>query len=157
METDRLLLRPFEPRDLDALHAIHGDERNVRWLYHEVRSLEETRELLALKAGGSSLRTEGEWLSAAVILRATGELVGDVSLLWASEAHRQGELGFVLHPAQHGRGYATEAARAMLAFAFEGLDCTAWLGGSSRGTPARRASSRSSGCAARRILSRTNG
>ena len=121
METDRLLLRPFEPRDLDALHAIHGDERNVRWLYHEVRSLEETRELLALKAGGSSLRTEGEWLSAAVILRATGELVGDVSLLWASEAHRQGELGFVLHPAQHGRGYATEAARAMLAFAFEGL------------------------------------
>jgi RimJ/RimL family protein N-acetyltransferase len=121
METERLLLRPFEPRDLDALHAIHGDERNVRWLYHDVRSLEETRELLALKAAGSALRGEGEWLSAAVILRTTGELIGDVSLLWASEVHCQGELGFVFHAAQHGRGYATEAARPMLTFAFETL------------------------------------
>ncbi len=118
LETERLLLRPFEPRDLDALHAIHGDEENVRWLYNDARSLEETRELLELKVAGRSVRAEGEWLSAAAVLRATGELVGDVSLLWASETHRQGELGFVFHRAQHGRGYATEAARPMLAFAF---------------------------------------
>ena len=51
----------------------------------------------------------------------SGELVGDVSLLWASEAHRQGELGFVLHPSHQGNGYATEASRPMLAFAFEEL------------------------------------
>jgi RimJ/RimL family protein N-acetyltransferase len=119
METERLLLRPFEARDLEALHAIHGDEENARWLYRDARSLEETRELLALKAAGRTLRAEGEWLSAAVVLRTTSDLVGDVSLLWASEAHRQGELGFVFHRAHHGRGYATEAARAMLAFAFE--------------------------------------
>ena len=121
IETARLLLRPFEPRDLEALHAIQGDEENARWLYNEARSLEETRELLALKVAGSTLRSEGEWLSAAVSLRAGSELVGDVSLLWASEAHRQGELGFVFHRAHHGRGYATEAARPMLAFAFETL------------------------------------
>ncbi len=48
-------------------------------------------------------------------------LVGDVSLLWASETHRQGELGFVFHPLHQGRGYATEAARPILAFAFEEL------------------------------------
>ena len=46
METERLLLRPFEERDLDALHAIHSDESVVRWLYNDVRTPEESRELL---------------------------------------------------------------------------------------------------------------
>ena len=121
IETARLVLRPFEPSDLAALHAIHADEENARWLYNDARTLAETRELLPLKTAGSALRSEGQWLSAAVALRATGELVGDVSLLWASEAHRQGELGFIFHRAHHGNGYATEAARPMLAFAFERL------------------------------------
>jgi len=119
IETARLLLRPFMRSDLEALHAIHGDAANARWLYNGARSLGETRELLALKSAGSALRAEGEWLSAAVELRATGELVGDISLLWASVPHRQGELGFVFHRAHHGNGYATEAAWPMLAFAFE--------------------------------------
>ena len=119
IETARLLLRPFLASDLEALHAIHGDEENVRWLYNDARTLEETRELLTLKTAGSALRGEGEWLSAAVELRATGELVGDISLLWASVAHRQGEVGFVFHRSHQGNGYATEAAWPMLAYAFE--------------------------------------
>ena len=121
LETERLVLRPFESGDLEALHAIQSDETVVRWLYNDVRTLEETRDLLALKIAGAALHAEGEWLSAAVTLGATDELVGDVSLLWASEAHRQGELGFVFHPAHHGTGYATEASRPILAFAFETL------------------------------------
>jgi len=121
LETERLVLRPFGSGDLEAFHAIQSDATVVRWLYNDVRTLEETRDLLARKIAGSALQREGEWLSAAVTLGATGELVGDISLLWASEAHRQGELGFVFHPAHHGVGYATEASGPILAFAFETL------------------------------------
>ena len=121
LETDRLLLRPFEEDDLDALHAIYSDATVVRWLYNDARTLDETRELLERKVAGAELRAEGDWLSLAVVLRANGELAGDVSLLWASERHRQGELGFAFHPAHQGRGYATEAARPMLELAFETL------------------------------------
>jgi RimJ/RimL family protein N-acetyltransferase len=118
LETERLLLRPFGPDDLEALFAIQADESVARWLYNDPRTLGETRELLARKIGGAALHGEGEWLSAAAVLRTTGELVGDVSLHWASEAHGQGELGFVVHPEHQGRGYATEASRPLLDFAF---------------------------------------
>jgi RimJ/RimL family protein N-acetyltransferase len=118
LRTERLLLRPFAPDDLDALYAMQSDEAVARWLYNEPRTLEETRELLARKVGGDVLHGEGEWLSAAVVLEATAELVADVSLHWASVAHRQGELGFVVHPSHQGKGYATEASRPLLDFAF---------------------------------------
>ena len=121
LRTERLLLRPFRSDDLDALHAIHSNEGNARWLYHEPRTLAETRELLALKVAGAALRAEGEWLSAAAVLREGGQVVADVSLLWQSEVHRQGEIGIVVHPDRHGKGYAAEAARPLLAFAFETL------------------------------------
>jgi len=121
IRTERLVLRPFTTDDLESLHAIHSDEGVARWLYNDPRSRGETRELLGHKVGGASVRAEGEWLSAAAVLDETGELVADIALLWASEAHRQGELGFVVHPAHQGRGYATEASRPLLAFAFETL------------------------------------
>jgi RimJ/RimL family protein N-acetyltransferase len=121
LETARLHLRPFEPGDLDALYAIQGDTENARWLYNDARTLDETRELLAHKVAGSALRGDGEWLSAAVVLQATGDVIGDVSLRWTSALHRQGEIGFVFHRSHHGNGYATEAARPLLDFAFDEL------------------------------------
>ena len=58
-------------------------------------------------------------MSLAVEPVTTGELVGHVSLSVGPPEHRQGEVGFHFHPDHQGRGYATEAAAAMLALAFE--------------------------------------
>ena len=120
--TERLLLRPFERSDLAALHEIHAAEKNALYLYNEARTREQVAELLERKIAGASIRDEGDWLSAAAVRRDTGDLVCDVVLRWASETHKQGEIGFVAHPAHHGHGYATEAARPLLEFAFETLE-----------------------------------
>jgi RimJ/RimL family protein N-acetyltransferase len=121
LETERLVLRPFDAGDLNALYKIYGDAEVARWLYHEPRSLEETRALLERKIAGAQFTAEDEWISAAVIERDGGQFVGDVVLHWVSEQHKTGEIGFSFDPAYHGRGYATEAARALLAFAFDGM------------------------------------
>jgi RimJ/RimL family protein N-acetyltransferase len=57
----------------------------------------------------------------AVILRDSGEMVGDVMLSWHSAKHRGGEIGYVINPDFQGHGYATEASRALLEMAFAQL------------------------------------
>jgi len=121
IETARLLLRPFTLDDLDALHAIQSRPDVARYLYWEPRSREEVREALAARAGRTTLDAEGDTLVLALELRDSGAVIGDVNLQWLSAAHRQGEVGFVLHPDYHGHGYGREAAMAMLRLGFEGL------------------------------------
>ncbi len=118
IRTDRLVLRPFHDDDFDVLCEIQADAGVARWLYNEPRTRPQVAELLTVKIAGASIQAPGEWLCAAVESSETHELVGDVDLLWASELHRSGELGFIIHPEQHGKGYATEAARALLDWAF---------------------------------------
>jgi RimJ/RimL family protein N-acetyltransferase len=118
MQTDRLTLRPFEEGDLQALYEMQSDEDLVRWLYYDTRTLDEVRSALARRIAGVAVAGEGDGLAAAVVLRDTGELVADISLFWISEGHAQGEIGYTVHPAHQRRGYATEAARPVLDFAF---------------------------------------
>lgn len=121
IRTERLLLRPFAPGDLDALVAIHGDPDVVRFLYDGVRTHEDLRPVLEEKATRTELAKEGDSLNLAAVAAETGELVGDVVLFWRSEEHRMGEVGYILNPAHAGRGYATEASRALLRLGFEEL------------------------------------
>jgi RimJ/RimL family protein N-acetyltransferase len=139
LETERLLLRPFQPGDFDALFAIHSRPEVARYLYWEPRTEAEVRASLEEKVGRHAIRSEGDTLALAVILKPTGELVGELSLTWLSAAHRQGEIGFLFHPDHQGRGYATEAARLALALAFEGLKLHRVIGRlEARNTPSAR-------------------
>src|SRR4051794_30297925 len=119
--TERLLLRPFEPGDLDALVKIHADPDVVRYLYWGVRDRDALSRVLEEKATRTVLAREGDGLNLAVVAADGGALVGDVTLFWRSEEHRMGEVGYIFDPAHAGRGYATEASRALLRLGFEEL------------------------------------
>jgi RimJ/RimL family protein N-acetyltransferase len=118
LETDRLLLRPFAPGDFEPLLAMQSRPDVARWLYWEARDADAVRAALAAKLGRSTMSADGAGLSFAAVLKSSGELIGDCSVFTVSGEHRQGEIGFIFHPDQHGHGYATEAARELLAFAF---------------------------------------
>lgn len=123
LRTERLLIRPLDPAtDVDALHAYQSLPEVCRFVPYEPRTREQIAERLATpEATRAELTGEGQYLDLAVVLADTGELIGDVLLFWHSEQHRAGEVGYALDPAHHGHGYATEAARAMLALAFDEL------------------------------------
>ncbi|GAA3832778.1 GNAT family N-acetyltransferase [Nocardioides panacisoli] len=121
--TERLLLRPIDPvADLEAMHAYLSREDVCAYIPPEPRSLEELAEALANPDRiRSELTEEGQVLALAVVLAETGRLIGDLVLFWHSERHGNGEIGYVINPDFHGHGYATEAARALLGLAFDGL------------------------------------
>lgn len=120
--TERLLLRPIDPvADIDAVHAYQSRTDVVRYIPYGVRTREEVAEVLASARIRSTFETPGHTITLAIVLRETGAMIGDIILNWASEVHRRGEIGYVLHSDHHGRGYATEAADALLRYAFEDM------------------------------------
>jgi RimJ/RimL family protein N-acetyltransferase len=119
--TERLELRPLGVEDAVAVNAYESLPEVCAYVPFEPRSLETTTSRLADAAlTRTTLDGEGQPLRLGIVVRETGELVGEVLLFLRSIEHRGGELGYIMHPAHHGRGFATEAARAVLELAFHG-------------------------------------
>ncbi|MFC0533717.1 GNAT family N-acetyltransferase [Phytohabitans kaempferiae] len=119
--TERLLLRPFTMGDLDAVWAYQRLPEVAHHMLWEPRDREQVRVAVDRMVREDALVKEGDCLSLAAARRADGVVVGQVELVWLSERHRQGEIGYVLDPRHQGSGYATEAARELLRIAFGGL------------------------------------
>jgi RimJ/RimL family protein N-acetyltransferase len=121
VRTERLLLRPLTAGDADALLAYRGRSDVCRYVPFEPMDRQVISERLAAQWATTALTNEGQALVLGIELARTGELVGDVVLFWQSREHRGGEIGYILNPDFAGRGYATEAAHALLRLGFEGL------------------------------------
>jgi RimJ/RimL family protein N-acetyltransferase/ribosomal protein S18 acetylase RimI-like enzyme len=115
METERLLLRDFVDADFDALHAMASDPEVMRFMFHGVRTVQRQRVMLdeVLASQRESPRARYEL---AVVRRTDGALLGSVDL--TPDKPGVADLGYLLRRDAWGRGYATEAARAMLAAGF---------------------------------------
>jgi RimJ/RimL family protein N-acetyltransferase len=121
LETDRLLLRPYAPDDLDALHDLERRAETARYLYNEPVTREGAMALLDRRRKMIAIDDAGDDMTLVVALKATGQLIGGVMLRRTSREHRQGEVGYVLHPDHQGYGYATEATALLLRLGFEEL------------------------------------
>ena len=119
IRTERLLLRPYRPDDTDAVYAYHRLPETARYLENEPMSLAQARALVTRRIGASTLAGVGEVLNLVVELAQTRAVVGDCVLFWRGEG--QAEVGYVLHPAHYGHGYATEAVDALLRLGFGDL------------------------------------
>jgi RimJ/RimL family protein N-acetyltransferase len=113
-------LRPFQVADLNDLYDIRSRPEVVRFLYWDVQTLAETKEVLDIKMTMTEFTKDGDTIVLAVVHQESGRVIGESSLFWHSEAHQQGEVGFVFNPAYQGQGFASEATKTVLALGFEG-------------------------------------
>jgi RimJ/RimL family protein N-acetyltransferase len=119
LETERLRLRAFTPDDLESLFDLHRREDVARWLYKPPWTRAFAEEQNAKRPAMTTFRADGDPILLAIVERDSGAFVGDAMFRLLSAEHRNGEIGFVLHPDHQGRGYATEAARELLRLGFE--------------------------------------
>ncbi|NKJ09338.1 GNAT family N-acetyltransferase [Rhizobium sp. SG741] len=116
--TERLILRSFVPEDFEAYSAYRSLPEIYRYLYSAPPSPEEMRE--RFDAGlNTRLSEDGDILRCAVVRREDDALMGQVSLKLVNKAALQAELGYIFNPAYAGKGYATEAAAAIITLGFE--------------------------------------
>jgi RimJ/RimL family protein N-acetyltransferase len=117
LHSERLTLRPWRPADLDALFAINGDPDSMRHFAGVMTRAESD-------AWAERMQTHLEahgWGFWAVEERGGAPFVGVVGLMnipWQARFTPAVEIGWRIAPAFRRRGYAEEAARAALGFAF---------------------------------------
>ncbi|MDR1532091.1 MAG: GNAT family N-acetyltransferase [Clostridiales bacterium] len=114
-ETERLILRPFVGTDLPALYEIMR-KPEVMYAWEHGFTFDETQEWLARQQA----RYHGGYGLLAVCLKTTGALIGQAGLASAEINGRHvTEVSYIFDNSAWGSGYATEAAKALVRFAFK--------------------------------------
>jgi [ribosomal protein S5]-alanine N-acetyltransferase len=111
ISTQRLTIRKFAAADAADLHAYLSDPQVYRFEPGEPVTLAEAEGLARERAAGTDF-----W---AIQLTAAGTMIGHLYFAQAVPAEwRTWELGYIMNPAFQRRGYGTEAAAALLRWAF---------------------------------------
>ena len=115
IETERLALRPLEPRDLDAFVAYRSDPELARFQGWDAPYPREEGAALIEGQRDVELGTPDRWLQIGIRDRATGALLGDCAVHVRPGEPSAADLGVTLTRAAQGRGVAIEALAAVMA------------------------------------------
>ena len=119
--TKRLIMRGFQEEDLDAYAEMCGDAEVMRYVgTGQTLSRSESWRSMAMMLGHWQLRGYGMW---AVEERRSGEMLGRVGC-WQPEGWIGLEIGWTIRRVFWGQGFATEAGKVAMEYAFQELQQT---------------------------------
>jgi RimJ/RimL family protein N-acetyltransferase len=121
LRTSRLTLRLVTVDDVDDVFAYDSLPEVCAYLPYEPRSRAVVAERLETWSTATTLENDGDFWQVAIELPATTDaaarVIGTIYFSLRSAEHRGAVIGWVLHPDAHGRGFAAEAASAVLGLA----------------------------------------
>lgn len=120
LTTDRLVLRPFTDADAEELFALQSDPRVLR--YWDSPPWADRSKVPQFMDGCRRMADETSGARVALERHSDGSFVGWCTFNSWNPDFRSASLGYCLTETAWGQGYATEAARALLRWAFDTLD-----------------------------------
>jgi RimJ/RimL family protein N-acetyltransferase len=120
LETARLRLRPFTDADAGDLFTLHSDAVVLR--YWDGPPWREPAQAERFLAACRSMAEDGTGARLAIDRAVDGDFLGWCGLTGWNADFRSASLGYCLREAAWGHGVATEAAAALLRWAFDTLD-----------------------------------
>ena len=118
LDTERLRLRPFRKSDIKVLHALYGDVDNLRyWGTDASPDLAATRKMM----GWHLTFHPFQYALWAIEVKRTGRVVGMINYHRREMRERRVDVGWLALPGAQGKGYMTEAGRALLRHLFDRL------------------------------------
>src|SRR5439155_24750791 len=119
LETQRLILRPFDEKDLDRMSELMANPDFMRFSLGP-KTREQTAAFVEKLMGWERAGLPSQF---AVVIRSDGVLVGYCGFLHQEvDGEKEIEIGYRLHPDYWNRGIATEAARKVRDNAFSDLE-----------------------------------
>ncbi len=117
--TPRLSLRPMHPIDAEDMYDYaHREDVTKYLLWAPHASVSYTKDYLKYIQNRYALGDFYDW---AIIDRESRRMIGTCGFTKIDAANNFAEIGYVLNPDFHGRGYATEAAKRVMEFGFAEL------------------------------------
>jgi RimJ/RimL family protein N-acetyltransferase len=120
LATERLLLREFEADDWRAVLGYQNDPRYLRYYDWTGRTEADVRDFVGTFIAWQRERPRQRY-QLAIVLRPEGRLIGNCGIRVNGPDLREAGIGYKLNPDYWGRGYATEAASAIVGFGFDAL------------------------------------
>jgi ribosomal-protein-alanine N-acetyltransferase len=118
LETERLRVRAFRAADLKALHALYGDAENLRyWGTDPSPSLDETRKMMRWHVAYHP----SQYVLWAVEEKKSRRLIGMINYHRRDRRERRVDVGWMIAPGLQGKGYMTEAGRALIRYLIDTL------------------------------------
>jgi RimJ/RimL family protein N-acetyltransferase len=117
IETPRLILREFVEEDWQEVHDYAKDMEVAKHMNWGPNTEADTREFIALAMTTAKEKPRRSY-HLAVVSRHTGKVIGGATLRMLDAEPDSGELGYTFHPQTWGQGFATEVAKAFMAFGF---------------------------------------
>jgi ribosomal-protein-alanine N-acetyltransferase len=119
LKTDRLLLRPLQDSDAEALFAVFADPTVMRyWSTPPWTEIESAHVMIAQDRD----TTSGQHLRLGIALKAGTPLIGTCTFFDINTTCRRAEIGYALGSTAWGKGYMNEALTALLDYGFAELD-----------------------------------
>ncbi len=117
LTTKRLLLREFRELDWQAAHEYACDPEVVRYMEWGPNAEKDTQNFVrrAITAQQEQPRRNYTF---AIVLKTENQLIGSCGIHLSNPGNQGGYIGYALNRRYWGKGYATEAARALLTFGF---------------------------------------
>ncbi|WP_091620137.1 GNAT family N-acetyltransferase [Amycolatopsis saalfeldensis] len=120
LATDRLVIRDWSAEDAEAAYEVYGTAQVTHWLtpaMDRVTDVAAMRSVLQawLEAQPNMIPPRGRW---AIERKSDGAVVGGLGIRLLPPFREDLELSWQLHPDAWGQGYATEASRALIDWAF---------------------------------------
>lgn len=122
IETDRLTLRPLRLTDINDLFEYQSNMEIVRYIPWPVRTMEqvESAVMKVLSDCTNHLQDEGDSLVLGWDYH--GKIIGQSNMTLISSPDKCADIGWVTHQDFHRSGFAFEATKALMTYAFKNFD-----------------------------------
>ena len=115
--TPRLVLRRLLKKDADALFEIRNNVEAMRYVDRDpMKTLAEAKKLINTIQNNEFENNAILWVIA--LKEQPEKMIGTIGFFYIVKPNYRAEIGYMLHPAHHGKGIVSEAIRAVVAYGF---------------------------------------